>query len=164
MRFKVSERPSLPKIIKNVIKRGFANIFDLCNTLYYIWCFSYKQSSTWSLDKTDTLPGETLSSMVSSLGYEGVGLLGGEQVGRYFLLTPPTLLWASSGVSAPPPPLTAVYTHTHTHRCSTHTSNIQRQTEMFWCSCKCFKPVISAQTARWLHNTLLYRCMCVEAM
>ncbi len=72
--------------------------------------------------------------MVSSLGCEGVGLLGGEQVGRYFLFTPPTLLWASSGVSAPPPPThsclnTHTHMHAHTHRCSTHTSNIQWQTE-----------------------------------
>ncbi len=30
----------------------------------------------------------------------------------------------------PLPPLTAVWTHTRTHRCSTHTSNIQWQTEI----------------------------------
>lgn len=43
-----------------------------------------------------------------------IRLLGREQVGWNFLFTPPTLLWASSGVSAPLPPLTSVCIHAHT--------------------------------------------------
>jgi len=80
--------PSLPKIRKmnNVNKVGLAN--------YTIFEASPISSPHLNLKfRQNWYPaGETHSPMVSSLGCEGVGLLGGEQVGRYFLFTPPTLL------------------------------------------------------------------------